>query len=75
MSNSEVVRALRRRISFYLNAPVFNKYSQSIIGFLAVTGMIIGALLLILFVLVLFIEDSGDMTGIGNCGTPDCIDQ
>ena len=62
MSNSEIVRALRRRIS-------------SIVDFLAITVMIIGAFFLILFVLVLFIDDNGDMTGIGNCGTTDCIDQ
>ena len=75
MSNSAVARALRRRISFYLNSPVFNKYGRSLKDFLAVTCMAIGAFLLILFVLVLFIDDSGDLTGIGSCGTADCIDQ
>ena len=75
MSNSAVVRALRRRINFYLNSPVFNKYGRSLRDFLAVTGMVIGTFLLMLFVLVFFIDDSGDMTGIGSCGTADCIDQ
>ena len=75
MSNSAVVRSLRRRISFYLNSPVFNKYGRSLRDFLGVTSMAIGAFLLMLFVLVLFIHDSGDMTGIGSCGTKNCIDQ
>ena len=34
MSNSAVVRAVRRRISFYLNSPVFNKYGRSLRDFL-----------------------------------------
>ena len=75
MSNSAVVRALGRRISFYLNSPVFNKYGRSLRDFLGVTSMVLGALLLMLFVLVLFIDDSDGMTGIGSCGTVDCIDQ
>ena len=75
MSNSAVVRSLRRRISFYLNSPVFNKYGRSLRDFLGVTSMALGALLLMLFVLVLFIDDSDGMTGIGSCGTADCIDQ
>ena len=75
MSNSAVVRALGRRISFYLNSPVFNKYGRSLRDFLGVTSMVLGALLLMLFVLVLFIDDSDGMTGIGSCGTADCIDQ
>jgi len=37
--------------------------------------MALGALLLMLFVFVLFIDDSNGMTGIGSCGTADCIDQ
>ena len=75
MSNSAVVRALGRRISFYLNSPVFNKYGRSLRDFLGVTSMALGALLLMLFVFVLFIDDSDGMTGIGSCGTADCIDQ
>ena len=75
MSNSAVVRSLRRRFNFYFNTPIFNKYGKSLRDFLGVTSMALGALLLMLFVLVLFIDDSGDMTGIGNCGIADSIDQ
>ena len=75
MSNSAVVRALRRRFNFYFNTPIFNRYGKSLRGFLGVTSMALGALLLMLFVLVLFIVDSDGITGIGSCGTADCIDQ
>ena len=75
MSNSAVVRSLRRRFNFYFNTPIFNKYGKSLRDFLGVTSMALGALLLMLFVLVLFIDDSDGMTGIGSCGTADCIDQ
>ena len=75
MSNSAVVRSLRRRYNFYFNTPLFNKYGRSLRDFLGVTSMALGALLLMLFVLVLFIDDSDDMTGIGSCGSADCIDQ
>tara|TARA_B100001057_G_scaffold137520_1_gene137176 strand:+ start:426 stop:653 length:228 start_codon:yes stop_codon:yes gene_type:complete len=75
MSNSAVVRALRRRYNFYFNTPLFNKYGRSLRDLLGVTSMTLGALLLMFFVLVLFIDDIDDMTGIGSCGTPECIDQ
>ena len=75
MSNSAVVRSLRRRISSYLDDPVFNKYGRSLRDFLAVTGMVIATSILLMFLLVWFIDEHGDMTGIGNCGTVDCIDQ
>ena len=76
MSNSAVVRALRRRISFYLNSPVFNKYGRSLRDFLAVTTMVIGALVLMLFALVLYIDGSDVYYGgFASCGTPECIDQ
>jgi len=75
MSNSAVVRALRRRYNLYFNTPIFNKYGKSLRDFLGVTSMTLGALLLMFFVLVLFIDDIDDMTGIGSCGTPECIDQ
>ena len=75
MSNSAVVRSLRRRFNFYFNTPIFNKYGRSLKDFLGVTSMTLGALLLMLFVLASFIDDSDGMTGIGNCGTADCIDQ
>ena len=57
MSNSAVVRALRRRYNFYFNTPIFNKYGRSLRDFLGVTSMALGALLLMLFVLVLFTLD------------------
>ena len=37
--------------------------------------MVVGFSVISLWVLVLFEEHSSDMTGIGNCGTPKCIDQ
>ena len=75
MSNSAVVRALRRRIIFYVNSPVFNKYGRSLRDFLAVTGMVIATSIVLMFLLIWFIDEQGDMTGIGSCGTVDCIDQ
>ena len=75
MSNSAVVRALRRRISFYLNSPVFNKYGRSVKDFFAVTGMVIATSIVLVFLFIWFIDEHGDMTGIGSRGTADCIDQ
>jgi len=75
MSNSAVVRALRRRFNFYFSTPIFSKYGKSLRDFLGVTSMTLGALFIMLFVLVSFIDEDGDMTGFGNCGTADCIDQ
>ena len=74
MSNSAVVRALRRRINFYLNSPVFNKYGRSLKDFLIVMGLTLITSLPLIVVMLLAFED-GDMTGIGSCGTADCIDQ
>ena len=74
MNNSAVVRALRRRINFYLNSPVFNKYGRSLKDFVIVTGLTLIALLTLIVALIWAFEDS-DMTGIGSCGTPECIDQ
>ena len=74
MSNSAVVRALRRRINFYLNSPVFNKYGRSLKDFLIVMGLTLITSLPLIVVMFLAFED-GDMTGIGSCGTPECIDQ
>ena len=75
MSNSAVVRALRRSISFYLNSPVFNKYGRSLRDFLTVTGMVFATTIVLLFLFIWFIDEHGDMTGVGSCGTADCIDQ
>jgi len=74
MSNSAVMRALRRRINFYLNSPVFNKYGRSLKDFLIVMGLTLITSLPLIVVMLLAFED-GDMTGIGSCGTPECIDQ
>ena len=74
MSNSAVVRALRRRISFYLNSPVFNKYGRSLRDFLTITLLTICTMIAFVFVILWVFEDN-DMTGIGSCGTADCIDQ
>ena len=75
MSNSAVVQSLRRRFSFYFNTSIFNKYDKSLKDFVGVNSMVLGALLLMLSVFVLFIDHSDGMTGIGSCGTADCIDQ
>jgi len=74
MSNSAVVLALRRRYNFYFNTPIFNKYGRSLRDFLGVTSMAIGALFLMLFVFVLFIDDV-PYDYRSSCGTPECIDQ
>ena len=74
MSSSAVVRALRRRFNFYYYSPLFNKYGRSLRDFLEVTSMALGALLLMLFVLVLFIYNV-PYDYRSSCGTPECIDQ
>ena len=74
MSNSAVVRAVRRRISFYLNSPAFNKYGRSLRDFLTTTLLTIFTMIAFVFVIIWVFEGS-DMTGIGSCGTADCIDQ
>ena len=74
MSNLAVMRALRRRINFYSNTPAFKKYSRSLKDFLIVMGLTLITSLPLIVAMLLAFED-GDMTGIGNCGTPKCIDQ
>ena len=74
MSNSAVVRSLRRRFNFYYNTPFFKKYSRSLKDFLIVMGLTLITSLPLIVAMLLAFED-GDMTGIGNCGTPKCIDQ
>ena len=74
MSNSAVVRSLRRRFNFYFNTPIFNKYGKSLRDFLGVTSIALGALLLMLFVFVFFIDDV-PYDYRSSCGTPECIDQ
>ena len=74
MSNSAAVRALRRRISFYLNSPVFNKYGRSLRDFLIVCGLVISTGVVLLFVMFWIMGDAYD-GGFTSCGTPECIDQ
>ena len=74
MSNSAVMRALRRRINFYYNTPAFKKYSRSLKDFLIVMELTIVGFLPLIVAMLLAFED-GDMTGVGSCGTRDCIDQ
>ena len=74
MSNPAVVRSLRRRFNYYFNTPIFIKYGKSLRDFLGVTSMALGALLLMLFVLVLFVDDV-PYDYRSSCGTPECIDQ
>ena len=74
MSNSAVVRALRRRINFYLNSPVLNKYGRSLRDFLVITVLTVVTCFMLLFAAIWFIDDNpwGVHT---SCGTPECIDQ
>ena len=74
MSNKVVVRALRRRFNFYYNTPGFKKYSRSLKDFLIVMGLTLITSLPLIVAMLLAFED-GDMTGIGSCGSPECIDQ
>ena len=73
MNNSAVVRAVRRRINFYLNSPVFNKYGRSLRDFIVVTVLTVVTFFFVFVILWVFGDN--DMTGIGSCGTADCIDQ
>ena len=57
MSNSAVVRSLRRRISFYLNSPVFNKYGRSLKDFIVVTVLTVVTIFTLLFGAVWLIDD------------------
>ena len=74
MSNSAVVRALRRRISFYLNSPVFNKYVRYLRDFLIVCGLVLSTGFILLFLIFWMMDDAYD-GGFTSCGTPECIDQ
>lgn len=74
MSNLAVMRALRRRINFYYNTPAFKKYSRSLKDFLIVMGLTLVSSLPLIVAMLLAFED-GDMTGVGSCGSRDCIDQ
>ena len=74
MSNITAMRAFWRRMNYYLNTPVFIKYGRSVRDFLIVSGLTLFTLMAFLIIIILIVPD-GDMTGIGSCGTPECIDQ
>ena len=74
MSNSVVVRAVRRRINFCFNSLVFSKYGRSLRDFLTITLLTIFTMIAFVFVILWVFEDN-DMKGIGSCSTADCIDQ
>ena len=73
MSNSAVVRALRRRFNFYYYSPVFNKYGRSLRDFVVVSVLTVVTFFTLLFGAVLLIDDGRSIHS--NCGTPECIDQ
>jgi len=52
------------------------KYRRSIKDFLIVNGLVcLTCFLFFIFLDFVFSNDQYNMTGIGNCGTPRCIDQ
>ena len=73
MSNSAVVRSLRRRFNFYYNSPVFNKYGRSLRDFVVVSFLTVVACILLLFAVVWFADDGRGIHS--SCGTQECIDQ
>ena len=73
MSNSAVVRALRRRINFYLNSPVFNKYGRSLRDFVVVSLLTVVTCILLLLAVAWFTDDGRGIHS--SCGTLECIDQ
>ena len=73
MSNSAVVRSLRRRVNFYYNSTVFNKYGRSLRDFVVVSVLTVVAFILLLFVVVWFADDGRGIHS--SCGTLECIDQ
>mgnify|MGYP001388837646 CR=1 FL=1 len=73
MSNSAVVRAVRRRISFYLNSPVFNKYGRSLRDFVVVSVLTVVTSIFMLFAVAWFTDDGRGIHS--SCGTLECIDQ
>ena len=73
MSNSAVVRSLRRRFNFYYNSPVFNKYGRSLRDFVVVSVLTVVACILLLFAVVWFTDYGRGIHS--SCGTLECIDQ
>ena len=77
MSGVAAVWALLHSIYFNLNFPVLNVNGRSGRDLLIISLYIILAMFtcFILIVTVLLITDEGGMTGYGNCGSPQCIEQ
>ena len=73
MSNSAVVRSLRRRFNFYYNSPIFNKYGRSLKDLVVVSVLTIITCISLLFVMVWLIDDGRGIHS--SCGTLECIDQ
>ena len=73
MSNSAVVRALRRRLNFYYYSPMFNKYGRSLRDFVVVSFLTVVACIILLFAVVWFADDGRGIHS--SCGTLECIDQ
>ena len=73
MSNSAVVRALRRRFNFYYYSPMFNKYGRSLRDFVVVSVLTVVVCILLLFAVVWFADDGRGIHS--SCGTLECIDQ
>ena len=73
MSNSAVVRSLRRRFNFYYFSPMFNKYGKSLRDFVVVSTLTVVACILLLFAVVWFADDGRGIHS--SCGTLECIDQ
>ena len=73
MSNSAVVRALRRRFNFYYYSPIFNKYGRSLRDFVVVSFLTVVACIILLFAVVWFADDGRGIHS--SCGTLECIDQ
>ena len=73
MSKSAVVRSLRRRLNFYYNSPVFNKYGRSLRDFVVVSVLTVVACILLLFAVVWLTDDGRGIHS--SCGTLECIDQ
>ena len=72
MSNSAVVRALRRRLNFYYYSPMFNKYGRSLKDFVVVSFLTVVACILLLFAVVWVADDGRGIHS--SCGTLECID-
>ena len=73
MSNSAVVRSLRRSFNFLYNSPVFNKYGRSLRDFVGVSVLTVVTCILMLLAVAWFTDDGRGIHS--SCGTLECIDQ